>query len=320
MKREVFPFSAVMGQESIKNALIWNFINPKIGGVLLSGEKGTAKSTLVRSGARICEKEIVEVPLNTTEDRLIGAIDFEKAIRYGKKQLDKGLLSEADQNILYVDEINLLGENITKAFLEASSEGICRVEREGISEHYSSEFVLIGSMNPEEGNLRPQLLDRFGLYVEVVAEENLLVRCEIVRRYLAFEKSPDAFLKKYEKEDAEVKAQIKRAQERLDSVYVSENALKIAAELSMAVNCQGSRGELALVETARAICAWKGLDSVNKDALVEAAKYALPHRIRNGKLPESEKQEPQESKRQTQSGKNKYAAGKICKKYDERGA
>lgn len=304
MKRKVFPFSAVMGQNDIKKTLIWNYINPKIGGVLISGQKGTAKSTLVRASSTICGKEIIELPLNVTEDRLIGAIDFEKAMKYGKKALDKGILYYADDNILYMDEVNLLSENIVKALLEAASAGNVHVEREGISEEYDSRFILIGSMNPEESGLRPQLLDRFGLYVDVSAEENKLVRCEIIRRRLDFEKNPDAFWERFKQQDAEIKKRIEEARERLKKIVVSNNALKIAAELALSSNCQGSRGEIAIVETARAICAWNGNTSVTKDSLVEAAKYALPHRMRDGMPPQPEEQYPPEEKEQEATERN----------------
>lgn len=280
MKRALFPFSAVMGQEDIKNAIIWNLVNPKIGGVLISGQKGTAKSTLVRACADICDKKVIELPLNVTEDRLVGAVDFEKAIKYGVKTLDKGILYYADGNILYADEINLLSENIVKAILELSSDNICRVEREGISDKYSSNFILIGSMNPEESGLRPQLLDRFGLYVDVVGEDNALVRCEIIRRRIAFEQNPDEFRKEYEAENRKIFERILTARKRLKDIRISGNALKIAAGLAADANCQGSRGEIAIVETAKAICALNGSSAVNKASLIEAARFALPHRTR----------------------------------------
>lgn len=211
MKRKVFPFTAVLGQERIKNALIWNFINPHIGGVLISGEKGTAKSTLIRGAEHISGKKVIELPLNITEDRLIGAIDFENAVKNGTKQLDRGILYYANKNILYVDEINLLSDNITKALLEASSEKSCCVEREGISDSYPCDFILIGSMNPEESSLRPQLLDRFGLFVEAKGEESALIRCEIIRRRIAFEKNVTEFIDEYEQEEMKLASLIKKA-------------------------------------------------------------------------------------------------------------
>lgn len=298
MKRMVFPFSAVLGQESVKNALIWNFINPRIGGVLISGQKGTAKSTLVRASACLSGKKLVELPLNITEDRLIGAIDFEAAIRYGVKRLDHGILAAAHQNILYVDEINLLSDSVTKTLLEAASAGFCRVEREGISDQYPCEFVLVGSMNPEESGLRPQLLDRFGLYVDTVGEADPTLRCEIIRRRIAFEADPAAFTERYRAEDEALRQRIEAARERLPQVRVSDSALALAAQLARNANCAGSRGELAIVETARAICALNGSSSVNKASITEAAKYALPHRMRDGTPPETDsaqQDQPQET-------------------------
>lgn len=312
MKRRVFPFSAVLGQDSIKNALIWNFVNPRIGGVLISGQKGTAKSTLVRASERISGRKIIELPLNITEDRLIGAIDFEQAVKNGVKLLNRGLLADAHQNILYVDEINLLSDNITKALLEAAADGWCHVEREGISDQYPCDFILIGSMNPEESGLRPQLLDRFGLYVDVVGEKNPLIRCEIMRRRLEFESDPACITEKFRGEDALLLRRIQTAQERLPRVEVSASAFALAAQLAQNANCQGSRGELAIIETARAICALNGSSSVNKEAIAEAAKYALPHRMREGtSLPkaEGEPQEPNQNQDNPEQDSTEQQAG-----------
>lgn len=299
MKRKVFPFTAVLGQERIKNALIWNFINPRIGGILISGEKGTAKSTLVRGAEYISGKKVIELPLNITEDRLIGAIDFENAVKNGTKQLDRGILYYADKNILYVDEINLLSDNITKALLEAASEKFCCVEREGISDSYSCDFILIGSMNPEESGLRPQLLDRFGLFVEAEGEENSLIRCEIIRRRIDFEKDAAAFIDKYKQEEIELAARIKKAQERLPLIEVSDHALSLAAQLAQNANCQGNRGEIAIIETAKAICAMNGSSAVNKEAITEAAKYALPHRMRELSSQQQTEQSTEEPEKET---------------------
>ncbi|MDO5422189.1 MAG: VWA domain-containing protein [Eubacteriales bacterium] len=299
MKRPIFPFSAVLGQEQIKNALIWNFINPQIGGVLISGQKGTAKSTLVRASGAISGKKIIELPLNATEDRLVGAIDFEEAIRRGVRKLEKGILYEADQNVLYVDEINLLSDNLTKILVEAAGDGVCRVEREGISASYPCRFVLVGSMNPEESGLRSQLLDRFGLYVDVTAEENPLLRCEIVRRRIAFEADSQAFAEEYQEEERQLAGRIQKAKERLSSIGVSDAALTLAAQLAQNANCQGSRGEIAVIETARAICAWNGSSSVNKEAITEAARYALPHRMRDAQpAPQQTETPPEEDQRE----------------------
>lgn len=308
MKRKVFPFTAVLGQERIKNALIWNFINPRIGGVLVSGEKGTAKSTLIRGAEHISGKKVIELPLNITEDRLIGAIDFENAVKNGTKQLDRGILYYANKSILYVDEINLLSDNITKALLEASSEKSCCVEREGISDRYPCEFILIGSMNPEESGLRPQLLDRFGLFVEAKGEESALIRCEIIRRRIAFEKNVTEFIDEYEQEEMKLASLIKKAQERLPLIEVSDYALSLAAQLAQNANCQGNRGEIAIIETAKAICAMNGSSAVNKESITEAAKYALPHRMRDCSVQqEVEKPQTEPEKQSTPSNENNSA-------------
>ena len=302
MKRSVFPFTAVLGQERVKNALIWNFINPGIGGVLISGQKGTAKSTLVRGSAALSGRTLIDLPLNITEDRLVGAIDFEHAVKYGEKSLDRGILYYANHNILYVDEINLLSDNVTKALLEAASDGVVRVEREGISAQYPSSFILVGSMNPEESGLRPQLLDRFGLFVDTAGEESPLVRCEIVRRRIAFEDNPQAFCESYASYEEDLKKRIEQARQRLPEIEVSPNAIALAAQLAQNAFCQGSRGEIAVMETARAIAAWKGASSVNKDAILEAAKYALPHRMQQP--PQQPPEPPQEEPPQEQQEEN----------------
>jgi Mg-chelatase subunit ChlI len=296
MKRVTFPFSAIIGQDAIKNSLIWNLINPKIGGVLISGEKGTAKSTLVRSLAEITDKKIIELPLNTTEDRLIGSIDFETAIQTGKRKFEPGLLYYADNNILYVDEVNLLNDNIVKSLLDTAANGVCTVEREGISYVHNSEFVLIGSMNPEEGKLRPQFLDRFGLYVEAEGDHNIQSRVEIVRRRMEFEADETAFQSKYADEEEYLRDKITSAKEILNEISVTRNALMLAAQLSKDANCAGHRAEIVIIETAKAIIAFEGKYVLERDSIVEAAKYALPHRIRqNPPLPpEIEEQEEDE--------------------------
>ena len=305
MKRSIFPFPAVLGQERVKNALIWNFINPRIGGVLISGQKGTAKSTLIRGSEKISGRKLVELPLNITEDRLIGAIDFEHAVKKGEKRLEKGLLSLAHNNILYADEVNLLSDNVVKALLEAAGEGICRVEREGISAEYPCDFILVGSMNPEESGLRPQFLDRFGLYVDTVGEESPLIRGEIVRRRLEFEENPEAFIQKYQQEEEQLAAHIADARERLKQIEVSDSAMLLAAQLAQQVHCQGSRGELAVIETAKAIAAWKGAAAVNKEAITEAAKYALPHRAQALPPPQQKSQEEPQQEEQKESLENR---------------
>lgn len=278
----VFPFVAVVGQEEIKNALIWNVINPQIGGVLISGEKGTAKSSLARGVCKLTvDTELVELPLNTTEDRLLGNIDFEHAIRFGERRFEAGILKKADGNLLYVDEVNLLSDHLVKSLLEAASSGENIIEREGMSYRHASNFVLVGSMNPEEGGLRPQFLDRFGLYVEVKGEVDTRVRAEIVRRRIDYERNPLAFEQKWQDQIVEMGNRIERAREDLSKVVVSDNAMQLAASVVDEANCAGHRAELVIIETAKAIAAMDGRKMLNINDIKEAAKYALPHRIRD---------------------------------------
>lgn len=317
MRQCNFPFTAVLGQDKVKNALIWNLINPKIGGVLISGEKGTAKSTLVRSMATLTNKKIIEIPLNITEDRLVGGIDFERAIKEGKTVLEKGLLNSANHNILYVDEVNLLSDSVVKVLLEVAGNGICHVEREGIQGSYESDFILIGSMNPEESGLRPQFIDRFGLYVDVSGEQNVKTRMEIIRRRIAYEANSDEFIQKFNEEERLLNEQIDMASKRLDSIKVSNQSILLAVELAKQANCEGHRAEIILVETAKAICSLMGISSVNKDSLLEAAKYVLPHRMKADKgedtmrenhnkdvKQDGKQEEGQENQQETQSEDN----------------
>lgn len=295
MKHTTFPFVAVLGQDNIKNALIWNIINPKIGGVLISGEKGTAKSTLVRGlSALTKDLRVVDLPLNVTEDRLIGNVDFEYAIKYGEKRFEPGLLYEANGNMLYVDEVNLLSDHIVKALLESASSGVNIVEREGVSFRHDADFILIGSMNPEEGGLRPQFLDRFGLYVEVKGEADLRKRTEITRRRIAYEKAPSEFLEKWKEEGEKLAIAIEQAREFLEKVVVTDNAMQLAAAIARESNCEGHRGELVIIETARAIAAYGGRKVLNIDDIKEAAKYALPHRTREEEPPQMQDPPPQD--------------------------
>ncbi|WP_303868859.1 VWA domain-containing protein [Acetobacterium wieringae] len=307
----VFPFVAVVGQEEIKNALIWNVINPQIGGVLISGEKGTAKSSLARGVCKLTvDTELVELPLNTTEDRLLGNVDFEHAIRFGERRFEAGILKKADGNLLYVDEVNLLSDHLVKSLLEAASSGENIIEREGMSYRHASNFVLVGSMNPEEGGLRPQFLDRFGLYVEVKGEVDTRVRAEIVRRRIDYERNPLAFEQKWQDQIVEMSNRIERAREDLSKVVVSDNAMQLAASVVDEANCAGHRAELVIIETAKAIAAMDGRKMLNINDIKEAAKYALPHRIRDvydqpeapPPPPEPEESEEQQEQEQNESG------------------
>lgn len=277
----VFPFVAVVGQTEIKNALTWNLVNPRIGGVLISGEKGTAKSTLVRGVCQLSkEVDLVELPLNTTEDCLIGNIDFEHAIKYGERRFEPGIFKRADGNLLYVDEVNLLSDHLVKALLEVATSGENIIEREGLSYRHPSRFMLVGSMNPEEGSLRPQFLDRFGLYVEVTGVDDIRTRAEIIRRRIDYEDHGVVFAEKYQQRQEELTNRVAVAREQVAAVEVTENAMNLAASIVKEANCEGHRAELVIIETARAIAALDGRKLINIADIKEAARYALPHRIR----------------------------------------
>ncbi len=276
-----FPFVAIVGQEKIKKALILNLINSKIGGVLISGEKGTAKSTIVRGLAELMEEiDLVNLPLNITEDRLVGGIDIKKAIVNGEKVLDEGVLQKANGNILYIDEVNLLAEQIVNILLEVSSRGENVIEREGLSYCLPSEFILVGSMNPEEGNLRSQFLDRFGLFVLAEGEKEKESRYKIVKRRLDYESDPVGFNLKWDKKTKRLRNQIEIGKKCISKVIISEENLLFSASLASEGKCAGHRAEITLIETAKAIVAFNEKTIMTEDDIEEAAKYVLPHRIR----------------------------------------
>lgn len=297
IKSTIFPFAAVVGQEAIKKSLIWNIINPCIGGVLISGEKGTAKSTLARGICSIAsDMKLVELPLNITEDRLIGNINFEHAVKFGEKRFEPGILYKADGNLLYVDEVNLLPDHIVKTLLESASSGVNIVEREGISYRHASHFILVGSMNPEEGGLRPQFLDRFGLYVEVKGEKDVRKRAEIIRRRIEYEKDPLLFIEKWQRKNEGLRIKIERAKKALDKIVVTPNAVQLAASIAKEGNCEGHRAEIVIIETARAIAAFDSRIALNISDIKEAARYALPHRVRK----QQSKKEQQDTEKEQQ--------------------
>lgn len=275
----IFPFVAVEGQERIKKALLLNIVNKKIGGVLINGEKGTAKSTLVRGlGELFSEMKVINLPLNITEDNLVGSIDIEKTMKSGKKVFQEGLLKKCHGNILYVDEINLLGDSIVSSILEVASREMNYVERDGVSFSHECRFVLIGTMNPEEGDLRPQLLDKFGLYVNAAGTCDVLERVRIVKKRLEYENSPIEFCEKYREEEEILKEKVNRAKERVEKIKVSEQIMNISVKIVEEANTVGNRAEIILVETAKALAALDGRSYLNIDDLKEAAIFVLPHR------------------------------------------
>ena len=276
-----FPFAAVVGQDSVKQALLLCAVNPAIGGVLLAGEKGTAKSTLVRGLAALLEDApFVELPLNVTEDRLVGSVDLEAALQRGQLQSEGGLLQRSDGGFLYVDEVNLLSEHIVNILLEVSSTGENIVEREGISFRHQSRFLLVGSMNPEEGRLRPHFADRFGLYVPTHGERDSAVRCEIIRRRLEYEKDPVAFESKWESQTLALQRKLNQARLLLPRVMLPERQRRFAAQLASQGGCAGHRGELAMCEAARARAALAGRLTVTGEDIQAVAPFALAHRLR----------------------------------------
>lgn len=276
-----YPFSAVVGQETVKQALMLCAVNPAIGGVLLAGEKGTAKSTLVRGLAELLESApFVELPLNTTEDRLVGSVDFEAALKKGLLQPEGGLLQQVNGGFLYVDEVNLLSEHIVNILLEVSSTGENIVEREGISFRHRCRFVLVGSMNPEEGRLRPHFADRFGLYVPTSGERDSQARCEIIRRRLEYERNPLAFEQEWEEETLRLKTKLAQARQLLARVQMPDRQRTFAAQLAAQGGCAGHRAELAICEAARARAALEGRLTVTGADIQAVAPLALAHRLR----------------------------------------
>lgn len=284
----IFPFVAIEGQGRIKKALLLNIINEKIGGVLISGKKGSAKSTLVRGLEKILtDKKVINLPLNITEDNLVGSIDIEKTLKTGKKVFQEGILKKCHNNILYIDEINLLGESIISTILEVISREKNYIEREGISFSHDCKFILIGTMNPEEGDLRAGLLDKFGLYVNAEGSKDILERINIIKKRLEFEKNPIEFSEKYSEDEELLREKIFSAKEKLKKIKVSEQIMNIAIKFIEEANCLGNRAEIILIETAKSIAALDKRTYLNIDDLKEAATFVLPHRMnaKNKALP-----------------------------------
>ena len=322
----IFPFTAIVGQNEMKNALILNVINPAIGGVLIRGEKGTAKSTAVRALADLlpernvskcpfhcditrkkevcpyCLEEIeagkvpetepvkmrvVELPLSATEDRVAGTLDLEYAIKTGKKKFEPGVLAKANGNILYVDEVNLLDDHIVDLLLDSAAMGRNYVEREGVSFTHPSRFILVGTMNPEEGDLRPQLLDRFGMAVDVKSEKEVESRMTVIRRRLEFEKDPDAFKESFAEQQEELAKRILESKERMKDIDIGDDALRMAVDASLYFGVDGHRADITLLKAASAHAAFYGRTSVIKEDVASIANLVLTHRMRRNPFQES---------------------------------
>lgn len=308
MAYTTYPFSAIFGQEKLKKALVLNLINPKIGGVLITGQKGTAKSTAVRALSELTHKKVITLPLSVTEDRLIGSVDLEQTMKTGMAVYLPGILSEADGQILYVDEINLLQNHLTNIVLTAHSTKENRVEREGISAISDCRFLLVGTMNPEEGQLRQHFLDQFGLCVVVGSENKPEQRLAIVKARMAYENDPKAFAENYAQQEAALRDSIEAAVKLLPQIAATEaNRLYIVTKC-LEAEVQGHRADLTLEETAKAVAAWNGHTEITKEDIDEAVPYVLLHRRRNTEQSlEEEPQEQQEQNPQEQNDSNDTA-------------
>jgi len=294
-KRMGFPFAAVVGQEDVKQALLIMLANPKAGGVLVAGEKGTAKSSLVRALTNMVpDKKMIDLPLNATEDMIFGNIDLEYAITRGKKVFQPGLIARAHGQMLYVDEINLLRREVLTSILDTADRGVNVVEREGISYRHEARFTLIGTMNPEEGILTASVLDRFGLFASVSRETDPAARTEILRRVLAYEKDPEAFVQAYENETKELTNRLQAAQELLGTIEVSIAMIELAAQYAVKAHAAGHRAELFLIEAAKAVAALAGRNYLLPADMERAAFFVLPHRRRQEETPPPATEEQQE--------------------------
>ena len=286
-----YPFSAIVGHDQLRLALLLCAVRPEIGGALIRGEKGTAKSTAVRGLAALLsaatgnadagpEAGLVEMPLGATEDRVIGSLDLQRVLRDGEHAFSPGLLARAHGGVLYVDEVNLLHDHLVDVLLDAAAMGRVHIERDGISHSHEARFVLIGTMNPEEGELRPQLLDRFGLTVDVCASRDIGVRAQVIRQRMAYEADPDAFAERYADADAELARRIAAARALVDNVVLPDNELRRIAALCAAFDVDGMRADLVVARTAAAHAAWRGVNTVEEQDIRVAAELALPHRRR----------------------------------------
>lgn len=281
-----YPFSAIVGHDELRLALLLCAVRPEIGGALIRGEKGTAKSTAVRglaallSAATGSDSGLVEMPLGATEDRVIGSLDLQRVLRDGEHAFSPGLLARAHGGVLYVDEVNLLHDHLVDVLLDAAAMGRVHIERDGISHTHEARFVLIGTMNPEEGELRPQLLDRFGLTVDVRASRDVDVRVQVIRQRMAYEADPDGFAERYAGADAELARRIAAARALVDDVVLPDNELRRIAVLCAAFDVDGMRADLVVARTAVAHAAWRGAHTVEEQDIRVAAELALPHRRR----------------------------------------
>ena len=324
---ETYPFSAIVGQDRMKRALALNAVDPRIGGVLIRGERGTAKSTAARGLAAILPQEeaiaecrfgcdpndethwctecqdrkargipmtrthrstpFINLPVSATEDRVVGTLDIEKALQTGEKHFEPGILAAANRGILYIDEVNLLEDHVVDILLDSAAMGVNRIEREGISFTHPARFILVGTMNPEEGELRPQLLDRFALSVDIYGIPEPRDRVEIMRRTLHFEDAPESFFAQWKEKDAELTRLIAAARERLANVKFTSRDLITIASLTSSLKVEGHRADMVILKAARAQAAINNHTSITDLDIAMTAELALPHRLQKGPFSES---------------------------------
>lgn len=297
-----YPFTAIVGQEKLKKVLILNLINERIGGVLIDGERGSAKSTAVRSLVNLTNKRIVNMPINISEDKLIGSIDIEKTLINANPEFEKGLLYKANKNILYVDEVNLLPDNIVDILLDVSASKSNIVEREGISYIHESDFIIIGTMNRENGEIRSEFLDRFPLYVYVESCKEAQERVEILKRVQRFESNRKEFIDTYLQEEKEIFNHIENAKQLVDSVQISQDIYYEIAKLSIEKNISGHRADIIMVETIKALAAFDFRKEAIINDVYEAAAFVYPHRTIMSK--ENKEENKEENKNQEENQKD----------------
>ena len=324
----IYPFTAIVGQERMRRALILNAVDTRIGGVLIRGERGTAKSTAARALAALlpqvkvvddcrfgCDPDkpgtwctecreraigkkslpfhsrttpFINLPVSATEDRVVGTLDIEQAIQKGERHFEAGVLANANRGLLYIDEVNLLDDHVVDVLLDSAAMGVNVVEREGISFSHPARFILVGTMNPEEGELRPQLLDRFALSVDIVGIREPRERVMIMERNLSFERDPEEFRREWMPRELEISKQIELARTLVDEVaYTSRDLLSIAA-LTASLNVDGHRADLVILKAARAQAAYEGRTKINDHDIALAAELALPHRIKRTPFQQAE--------------------------------
>jgi len=324
----IYPFTAIVGQERMKRALVLNAVDPRIGGVLIRGERGTAKSTAARAMAALLPQievfvdspfnddpdspntwsdwakeqnaaglemrknkrqiRFVDLPVSATEDRVVGTLDIEKAIQIGERHFEPGVLAAANRGLLYIDEVNLLDDHVVDILLDSAAMGVNIVEREGISFSHPARFILVGTMNPEEGDLRPQLLDRFALSVDIHGIRDARERVLIMQRNLAFETTPEEFRQQWLPHEQELSHQIEQARQLVDQVKFNNRDLLSIAALTSSLNVDGHRSDLVILKTARAHASFEGRTAITDRDIAVAAELALPHRIKRGPFHQSD--------------------------------